>query len=387
MPRTLATFFAKVSWTTVASALLLTILGIMAVTSASADRGMKQLTVWLPVGLGGMLLAMAISYQKLGRLSNFLFILGILVLIAMLTFIPAHQASNTRRWIVLGSSPTAPRIQPSELMKLAYILAMAKFLMFRKNHRRMRGLIAPFILTLLPVFLILKQPDLGTAMLFFPIFFAMLFAAGAKKKHLLTILLLMAVSVPVLYKFALKPYQKDRITVLFQQHRTDLAWVRGDGLQVTQSKIALGSGRLTGTGWQKGPQTQNNRLPEDHTDFIFSVIGEEWGFIGCFTVMAAFLLMFFLGLSIALSTNEPFGRLLAVGVVTLFAAQMLINVGMTVGLMPITGMTLPFVSYGGSGLMANFIALGLLLNVGKCRPIVMARKAFEFSGGDANMYS
>jgi cell division protein FtsW (lipid II flippase) len=119
-------------------------------------------------------------------------------------------------------------------------------------------------------------------------------------------------------------------------------------------------------------------LPEDHTDFIFSVIGEEWGFLGCLAVLAAFMLMCFLGLSIALSTNEPFGRLIAVGIVALLAAQMLINVGMTIGLMPVTGMTLPFVSYGGSSLVANFIALGLLLNVGKRRPIVMANTPFEY---------
>ena len=386
MLRRVASFFHKVSWTTVGSALLLTALGVLAVTSASAERGMKQLTFWLPLGLAAMLVALAVSYQKIGRMSNVLFVLGLLVLVAMLTVIPAHRASGTRRWIVLGSSATAPRIQPSELMKLAYILAMAKYLMFRKNHRRMRGLIGPFLLTLLPVVLILKQPDLGTAMLFFPVFFAMLFAAGAKKGHLLAIFVLMVVSLPGIWFLGLKDYQKQRIAVLFEQHRTDLAWVRGPGLQVTQSKIALGSGQLVGAGWRHGPQTQNNRLPEDHTDFIFSVIGEEWGFLGCLTILAAFLLMFFLGLSIALSTNEPFGRLLAVGVISLLAAQMLINVGMTIGLMPITGMTLPFVSYGGSSLMANFIALGLLLNVGKRRPIVMAKKPFEFANDPEEVY-
>jgi len=385
MTRSFASLFKQVSWTTIFSALLLAGLGVMAITSASDERGLKQLTVWLPVGLGAMLLCMAVSYQKVGRTSNVLFVLGILVLIAMLTpLVPAH--SGTKRWIVLGSSPTSPRFQPSELMKLAYILALAKYLMFRKNYRRLSGLIAPFLLTLLPVVLILKEPDLGTSLLFFPVFFAMLFAAGAKGKHLLLIFLMMVVCLPALWMFGLKDYQKTRIEVLFHQDRTDTAWLRNEGLQMSQSKITLGSGQLTGRGWQQGPQTQNNLLPEDHTDFIFSVIGEEWGFLGCLAVLAAFLLMCFLGLSIALSTNEPFGRLIAVGIVALFAAQMLINVGMTIGLMPITGMTLPFVSYGGSSLVANFIALGLLLNVGKRRPIVMARKPFEFAREEVEVY-
>ena len=385
LPR-LARFCEKISWTTVGCAVLLAGLGALAVTSASPQRGMRQLTVWLPVGLAACAAALAVSYQKIGRASNVLFVLGVGVLIAMLTVVPAHQATGTRRWIVLGSGPTAPRIQPSELMKLAYILAMAKYLMFRKNHRRLRGLVAPFLLTLLPVVLILRQPDLGTAMLFFPVFFAMLFAAGAKARHLLVIVLLMVFSLPGLWLFALKDYQKTRIAVLFQQHRTDLAWRRNEGLQLTQAKVTLGSGQLVGKGWRAGTQTQNNLLPEDHTDFIFAVVGEEWGFAGCTLVLAAFLLMSFLGLNIALSTNEPFGRLLAVGVITLLAAQTLINVGMTVGLAPIAGMTLPFVSYGGSSLVANFLALGLLLNVGKRRPIVMANKPFEFRGEDEYVF-
>lgn len=386
MLKTIATFFERVSWTTVLSALLLAALGVMAVSSASSDRGGRQLTVWLPLGLAVMCAAMAVSYQKIGRQANVLFVLGVLVLVAMLTIIPPHRATGTRRWIVLGTSPTAPRIQPSELMKLAYILALAKYLMFRKNYRRLRGLFAPFLLTLLPVVLILKQPDLGTALLFFPVFFAMLFAAGARKKHLLMIVLMMVACLPPLWMFGLQDYQKTRIEVLFQQHRTDTAWVRNEGLQLTQSKITLGSGRLLGRGWRNGPQTQNHMLPEDHTDFILAVIGEEWGFLGCLAVLAAFLLMCFLGLNVALSTNEPFGRLIAVGIVALLAAQMLINVGMTIGLMPITGMTLPFVSYGGSSLVANFIALGLLLNVGKRRPLVMAKKPFEFGGEELAAY-
>jgi rod shape-determining protein RodA len=380
MLRRITDFFRNVSWTTLACALVLSVLGVLAITSASPQRGIKQLTIWLPASVGMMLAALAVPYQRIGRAASFLFALGILVLGAMLTVVPAHR--DTHRWIVLGSGASAPRIQPSELMKLAFILAMARYLMFRKNHRRLRGLIKPFLLTLLPVVLILRQPDLGTALLFFPVLFAMLFAAGARAKHLLIVVLLMALSLPGIWLFALKDYQKDRITVLFEQHRTDRAWRLGKGLQVTQSKLTLGSGQVLGKGWRAGTQTQNNLLPEDHTDFIFAVIGEEWGFAGCVLVLAAFLTMTFLGLNVAVSTNEPFGRLVAVGVVALLAAQTLINVGMTLGVAPITGMTLPFVSYGGSSLMASFIALGLLLNVGKRRPIVMARKPFEFRNED-----
>jgi cell division protein FtsW (lipid II flippase) len=268
--------------------------------------------------------------------------------------------NNAHRWIRLG----AIGFQPSELAKVAYVLALARYLMYRDNYRRLRGLMAPLGLTLAPVLLVLKEPDLGTALTFFPVFFVMLFVAGAKRRDLVCVALAGLLVLPLLWT-QMSREQKLRITALMDQpppgrRPSDNAY------HLYQAKRVRALGGIWGS-FFVGQPTDDARayfLPEARSDFIFCVLGERFGLPGMALVLSLFALLTGRGLAIAAETREPFGRLLAAGIAALFAVEALINTGMTVGLLPITGLSLPLVSYGGSGLLAHAAALGLLMNVG-----------------------
>jgi len=227
--------------------------------------------------------------------------------------------------------------------------------------------------------LILAEPDLGTTLMLPPVLFLMLFVAGARLRHLALLALLGAALLPALYLWGMKEYQRDRIRIVFRQNSPDERWHAGPGYQLRQSKIALGSGGLYGQGWGRGVFVESpiSLLPEEHNDFIFALIGHQWGFIGCLLVILAYTAIVLFGLEVATITNDPFGRLIALGVVTMIVVQALLNMAMTAGLAPVTGMTLPFVSAGGSSLWANFLGLGLLVNVARRRPMLIAHPPFE----------
>lgn len=380
-------FLPPLGWPILLASLALTGLGLACVYSAEATldapatQTIRQ-AAYLGVGLVGFLAVQLIGYRQLGRWSYFLFGFTLLLLVLLLVarYVPMspliRARRNTYRWIDIG--PVS--FQVSEYAKVVFILALAHYLRFRTNYRTLSGLLAPFILTLVPLGLILKEPDLGTSLLLLPSLFVMLYVAGAKNRHLLSIIALGLVAAPIFYHSPLmNEYQRDRIRALWQQDENDERWRLNVGYQLNQSKIALGSGGLAGKGFEHGAFFEHNLLPEEHNDFIFAVVGHQWGFFGCLFVLASYLLIIACGLTIASMTTDPLGRLLAVGVCVLIAAQAIINIGMTVGLMPITGMTLPFVSMGGSGLVANYIAIGLLIDVGRRRPIDIARKPFEFA--------
>ncbi len=336
-------------------------------------------SIYLVTGVGLLLLTLVPSYRRIGQYSYVIygFVLALLLLLFLdryvdLPLIPFRR--DTRRWIELGPL----RLQPSEFMKVALILALAWYLRYRKSYRTWRGLIPPFLLTLVPMVLILKQPDLGTMLMLLPVLFSMLFVAGARMRHLATIVLLGCATLPVFYAFGMKPYQRRRIQVLFRQNVADEKWHMGPGYQLRQGLIALGTGGFTGEGLGEGAVVQYGLLPEEHNDFIFAVIGNQWGLIGCLVVIACYVVIIVCGLEVATVTNDPFGRLLAVGVVVMIVAQALLNICMNLGLAPITGMTLPFVSAGGSSMWANFLALGLLVNVAQRRPMLIAHPPFEY---------
>ncbi len=298
------------------------------------------------------------------------------------------------RWIRLPGF----QLQPSEFMKVAYVLALAWYLRYRKNYRRLGGLVWPIAISAVPLALILFEPDLGTALLLLPVLFAMLFVAGARLRHFAIIALVGALVSPLAWG-KLKSYQRLRVTAVLLQSdtlrhavidrpeafkalaskRQAMEWSGSSGYQLVHSKSAIGSGRVWGCGWGNGVYVKSGLLPDRHNDFIFSIIAHQWGLIGCLAVLVCYTVMVLAGVRIASATNEPLGRLLAVGVVTLIATQALINVGMAVGLMPITGMTLPFASYGGSSLLSNFIAVALLISVSQHRPFLLAVKPFEFT--------
>ncbi len=327
--------------------------------------------VWTLLGLAALVAATVPPYRVLRAWSYPAFWLSLLLLVVVY-FMPSRNGAH--RWIPLG--PVS--LQPSELAKLTYIFALAHYLMYRENYRRLTGLLVPFLLTLVPVGLVLREPDLGTALLFVPVLFAMLFAAGARPRHLALVCLLGVACSPLLW-WGMSAEQKSRVVTLFLQ-KDGGPTPRGDGYHLHQSKRVLAMGGVWGSALT-GPATLEPsayHLPAARTDFVFCLIGERWGLVGCLLTFALYVVLFARGLLVAAATREPFGRLLAVGVVTLLAAQTIINTGMTVGLMPITGMTLPLVSYGGSSLVSTCLALGLLTNVGMRPGYEVTPEPFRF---------
>jgi len=352
-------------------------------------------------GLGAFVFAGVnlVNYRRCGSASAWIYGF-VLLLLAVLLFdkmvdIPFVPVINgTRRWIRIGAGTWSFGIQPSELCKPAYILALAWYLRYRSNYRNFRALIGPFVLTLLPMVLILLEPDLGTVLLMMPVFLTMLFVAGARVKHLLLVILLALLASPVLW-VKMEPYQRLRISsVLLQssyvrdkaeQHPflgtilvggpfSSKKWKDDWGYHLIRSKYAVASGGTGGYGFGRGPFVKYDFLPERHNDFIFAVIAHQWGFLGCAGVLALYVIMFICGLDIAVNHTDPFGRLVAVGLTAMFVVQVVVNVSMTLGLMPITGLTLPFVSYGGSSLLVSMACVGLLNNVGRSRPFTVASR-------------
>jgi rod shape-determining protein RodA len=363
-----------------AVAMLLTI-GLACIYATGKTIAFNKQLYFIGAGIAAFIAVNLFHYRRLGQLSYAIYGACLLLLIFVLLGkymqwgILVNPRGGSYRWITI---PHLPQFQPSELAKLAYILALAWYLQHRKNYRTIKGLIGPFAMALVPMALILKEPDLGTAMLFVPILFLVLFTAGAKWRHLLTIILAGVLLAPVFY-LTLGDYQKDRVKGMIYQDSKDPYWQRGPGYQLRQSKMCIGLGRLTGQGWGKGLYIQyGNFLPERHNDFIFALIGHQWGLLGEIIVLGLYGVIIICGIEIASNQIDPFGRLLAVGIISLLTAQVFINVGMTIGLMPVTGMTLPFVSYGGSSLLCSFIALGLLMNIARRRPHQIARRSFEF---------
>lgn len=372
----IAIWLRKVPWSIVACALALMTIGLTGIARGDELSGRghfysRQL-VWITLSVPAMIAATWIPYCRLKHLSYPLFAISLLLLLAVF-FMPA--INGARRWIPLGFS----NLQPSELAKLAYILSLAHYLMYRKNYRQLTGLLVPFLLTVIPVGLILREPDLGTSLLFFPVLFAMLFAAGARPRHLLFVVVLGAIMSPLLW-IQMSAEQKSRIVTLFVQKDGGPAPKR-DGYHLHQSKQVLALGGTWGSemGGMAVADPHAYHLPAGRTDFVFSLIGERWGLVGCVTTLVIYLLLFARGLMIAGATREPFGRLLAVGIVAFLAAQTIINTGMTVGLMPITGMTLPLMSYGGSSLLATCVSLGLLMNIGMRPGYEVSPTPFRFS--------
>jgi len=384
-------------WSIVVVVLILCLVGLSCIFAAEvgAARGQSALpkntikqAVYILVGLLAMGLVFSMNYRHYGRYANLIFavMLGLLVLLVVARLVPLDpvipKIRGACRWIRLPGF----QFQPSEFMKIAFVMAMARYLRYRRNYRTFKGLVGPFALTLLPMFLILLEPDLGTVILLLPVLFAMLFAAGAKKKHLLVIMLLGAAAMPAFYFTVMQDYQKRRLLVLLRQSDDDPRWLMNEGYQLQHSKIALGSGGLWGETFREGllagPYVRHRFLPDRHNDFIFSMIGHQWGMAGCLVVLGCYAWLVVVGLEIAARTPDPFGRLLAVGMAVMIAAQALVNIGMTMGLMPITGLTLPFVSFGGSSLLTSFLAAAIFINVNQRRPIILAKKPFEFGDED-----
>jgi rod shape determining protein RodA len=364
----------------------------------------KKQVIFAVIAVVAFIAVNLVNYRRLGAASYWIYAFVLLLLGALLldkfvnigigNVITVPLRRGTRRWIQLTLAGQSISLQPSEICKLAYILALAWYLRYRSNYRNFRALIGPFILTLLPMMLILLEPDLGTVMLMMPVLFAMLFVAGAKVKHLLLIVLMAILVSPLLWS-RMEYYQRIRISSVLLQSNwirqkaeqyprlgrvlvgtkvTEKLWKSDWGYQLIRSKYAVASGGTDGYGFRRGPFVKYNFLDARHNDFIFSIIAQQWGFWGCLALFGLYGIIVGCGLKIAIHNTDPFGRLLAVGIVAMFVVEVIVNVSMTVGLMPITGLTLPFVSYGGSSLLVSMASVGLLNNVGRCRPFSLARK-------------
>ena len=295
---------------------------------------------------------MNFDYKILQRYGNHFYVFNLILLI--LVMLVGQSALGAQRWIALG--PIS--IQPSEFSKLIMIIALAAMMEKRGKIQSLSDLAPVAGYVLVPFLLVLKQPDLGTSLVFLAIFFGMVFVAGIRLRILFGIFGLGLAAMPVLWHF-LKDYQKMRIMVFMDPNGDPL----GAGDHSIQSKIAIGSGLLFGKGLFGGTQSQLNFLPENHTDFIFSVVGEELGFVGCAVLLLLYLIVLWRGIKIAQDASDTFGRLLAVGITSMIAFHVLVNVGMTMGIMPVTGIPLPLMSYGVSSLTTNIMAIAILLNI------------------------
>jgi rod shape determining protein RodA len=479
-------YWYRFPWLLLATALALAglgIAGIYAATCGGADprpfreTDASKQVVWLAVSLAVFVAALLPSYTRLAHLSYWLYGISLVALIVLAVMRNLHAEipgfiypiNHAYSWIRIPG--TSQNLQPSELMKIALIMSLAYYLRYRKNYRTMPGLLVPFAMALVPTALVLYQPDLGTAMMLLPVLFLMLFAAGARGKHLLAVMLMGLAMVPIFYS-SMRGYQRMRIdswllhgcaerlhfalaqaaaegdaakgdaTRPAAPHRarlsdqrkaelvrqvtgmwrfrlwrlaTAISWGKDKpefaearqrlfaaldagpspasfdalrfffgsllddpGHQEFQAKIAVGAGGVAGRGWLQGTQTRYGLLPEAHTDFLFPTLAEQFGFVGAAGVVILYALLCLLGIDVSFSTTDPYGRLLVVGVVALIAAQSFLNIAMSIGMMPITGIPLPLMSYGGSSLVSSFLALGLLCNVAVRRLYLIAPRPFEW---------
>jgi rod shape determining protein RodA len=370
----------RVPWSVVVWTFALMGIGLAAIARgdelASGGALWPRQLMWIVLAVAAMFAGTLWHYRVLRHVSYPAF-LGCLVLLGLVYLTPARNGSH--RWIPLGLFD----FQPSELTKLAFIIALSTYLIHRRNYRQLRGLVIPFVIALMPVALILREPDLGTSLVFLPVLFSMLIAAGARPRHLTLMLFLGAAVMPLLW-MGMSAEQKSRIVTLFVQRDGGPA-PTGDGYHLHQSKQVLALGGVRGSEWSgtlvDDPQAYH--LPAARTDFVFCLVGERFGLVGGCATLLLYLLLFASGLRIARGTREPFGRLLAVGVVALLATQTIINTGMTVGLMPVTGITLPLISHGGSSLVTTALALGILLNIGMRPGYEMTPHPFRFPAGTA----
>lgn len=353
--------FKNTDYVLIILAVLLVIIGIVGIYSAgfnSSDTTEYQKQImWFGIGLIVMCIAWFTDYKILGKLSYVGYAMFLVLLIAVLFTTPINNATS---WFDLGFFT----FQPSELMKIMYILVLANVLdkinaKGKKQINKLSNLAIVGVLFLVPFLLILKQPDFGTAIVFLVITVFMLYKAGISYKYILIGILVLLIVAPLAYTFVLSDYQQNRIKVFFNPELDPL----DSGYNAIQSKIAVGAGKLFGTGLLKGTQTQFGYLPVKSSDFIFAAISEEMGFIVSMTIIIIYIVMIIRIINISTTSKDRFGSLVAIGIASMYIFHLLENVGMTMGLMPITGIPLLFVSYGGSSMLTSFISLGIILSI------------------------
>lgn len=350
----------NIEWSILVCTILLVAIGLVALTSATKNSDYEELkkqVMWLAISIPILIVAIFIDYDIFSRVSPILYGIMLILLVAVLFTSPINGATS---WFSIGPFS----FQPAEFAKIIVVLFLAW--LFTKIQQKGKdeinrilklGLI--LIAFAVPILLIVKQPDYGTALAFIVALVFMLFAAGIRKRYIITSILLVVILVPVLYFFVLPEHAKTRIDVFLNPNLDP----RGAGYNIIQSKLAIGSGQLLGMGLFKGNQTQLGFLYPKTTDFIFALIGEEMGFVIAAGIIFLYVLLITKAVYVAKTAKDDLGSYIAMGIAGIFFFHMLENIGMTMGLLPITGIPLPFVSYGGSSLLSNFIMIGLLLNI------------------------
>jgi len=353
--------FVNIDWTLMGLVVVISLVGILNIYSATTPYRVvgepffvKQF-YWLCFGMFISLAVCSIDYHLLEDFSYWLY--GFVVFLLLLVLVFGRTSMGATRWLKLGFFS----MQPSEPMKIVIIITLAHF--FNKFHPdngiTVRDLLFPLGILAVPALLIMKQPDLGTAILVIMVAASMMFYVGLRWSTIVTFVL---VTIPVAWlgwAKLLRPYQKNRILDFINPERSRL----GSGYHIIQSKIAVGSGGLLGKGFIRGTQSQLRFLPEQHTDFAFSVFAEEWGFVGCLVIIVLYLSLVLWGLNIARRCNDRFGSLLATGVTAMLFWHTVINMGMVIGLFPVVGVPLPFFSYGGTSMITSMVGIGILHSI------------------------
>ncbi len=357
------TLLSRMDWSLILIVLTLNFVGLVNLYSAThgphsqdvANLFISQI-IWLGAGWSIFFILTLVDYQNLLRLAYPIYFLNLIALIFVTFF--GTTALGAQRWIDLGFF----RYQPSETMKLALVLVLAKNLSrYSVNGPGLgfKSLVIPILLILLPFGLVVEQPDLGTGLMLMAIGGGILVFMKIRKMILMGVIALGIIAIPIAWNYVLRDYQRDRILNFLSPTRDP----RGSGYNSIQSKIAIGSGMLVGKGFRKGTQSQLEFLPERHTDFIFSVLSEEHGFIGSFLTVCLFVALFVVAVRIIDNARDKFGAILVVGVVAYIFFHMTINIGMVIGLLPIVGVPLPLLSYGGSSMLTTMAGLGLVSSV------------------------
>lgn len=348
--------FRDFDWVLLALVLLICALGVVEIYSATLNTKFMGVHVkqiyWVLGGVALMFVVSKISYQALIERVPIFYVLSIGSLLAVAVF--GKKYLGARRWVDVGLF----HFQPSEWIKLVLILAVAKYFADMKSECEAQDIVKAGALVGIPMLMVLVQPDLGTALTYLPIAVMGLFLGGLKPKHALVILLIGAMLAPVGWH-VLKPYQRDRLTT-FMEPEAD---PRHKGYQLIQSLVAVGSGGILGKGTAQGSQTQGQFLPVPHTDFIFAAFAEEHGFIGAMGLLLLYFIVLMRLIQNAQTAPDRAGAFVVMGVVAVLAFHILVNVGMVVGFMPVTGIPLPLMSYGGSSVLFMFLALGIVMNV------------------------
>lgn len=330
---------------------------MISATGADADQTHLYRTqfLWFGIGLALTSIILIVHFSFLSRVAYLIYFFNLLLLVAVL--IVGRTSLGAKRWLYLGGMG----FQPSEFMKLSIILCFAKFFEADKNvgGYGIRDLLLPMFIIGIPFFLILLQPDLGTGIILLMTFGSLMLFLRIKTRIIIFLAVTGLIAAPLIYNFGLKPYQRQRI-ISFLDPASD---PKGAGYNSIQSMIAVGSGKLVGKGYRQGTQSKLNFLPEHHTDFAFSVFSEEHGFVGCLLLIALYLVFLFNGLSASYQSNDKFAMLVGFGICSLFFWQIFINMGMVIGIMPVVGVPLPYLSYGGSSLITSMVATAVLVNI------------------------